>query len=477
MNTIPSFSASPRFEGRRPGCIFKNGQQGLGYYQESGGDSYGGRDGFPSNSSFSASPFFEGRRPGCIFKNGQQGLGYYQESGHGSRDSDSIWGFNMSALFNASVLPDALPKGVSAKMDAAFKVYKDTGFISTVLYRDNLEGEIEQTAEEIAKGMKHEKAHLMDLEEKAEAMMMSGKDYTLEDFLKIKKGNINGRDNWVPKTEVRNRINDREFVKSLSKAFLNGEELQLDGHPLVKAKRQLDFCLKNPDEPGSKETIARLSCVFDSKTGEKLVDFRKKEFRDLKSTPAEKEAMIARRKVVEERRAENKADEKKKATEIKAQQQQEQQLREQQRERQQREQQQQQQRERQQREQQQQQQQQREQQQQQRERQQREQQQQQQRERQQREQQQRASTSFLNNFLSSSTSYYPTHSSTYHHGGGMSSFHGGMSSPSYSSGMGIGNGMASGIYRSSGSANGQQMFTGSRGGQYYVTGGGNRRYV
>ena len=37
-DTSSLFSACSRFEGNRPGCVFKLGCQGLGYYYEGGGD-------------------------------------------------------------------------------------------------------------------------------------------------------------------------------------------------------------------------------------------------------------------------------------------------------------------------------------------------------------------------------------------------------------------------------------------------------
>lgn len=87
------FDPAPRFAGVRPGFVFKLGRQGLGYYgdrleQQRHGIAGGcggsgaeqeepGADDMPP--PFQRAPRFQGARPGCVFKKGSEGLGYYAD--------------------------------------------------------------------------------------------------------------------------------------------------------------------------------------------------------------------------------------------------------------------------------------------------------------------------------------------------------------------------------------------------------------
>ena len=69
------FIESSDFNGSKPGYIYKNGDKGLGYYQ----DTKNKISKKEVETNFIPSTDFNGSKPGYIYKNGDSGLGYYKD--------------------------------------------------------------------------------------------------------------------------------------------------------------------------------------------------------------------------------------------------------------------------------------------------------------------------------------------------------------------------------------------------------------
>ena len=78
FKAVPCFEAAQSFAGARKGTVFKTGEKGLGYYQDTI-ENY--RDTTLTCEKevplFEDTLWFDGERPGAVFKTGEKGLGYY----------------------------------------------------------------------------------------------------------------------------------------------------------------------------------------------------------------------------------------------------------------------------------------------------------------------------------------------------------------------------------------------------------------
>jgi hypothetical protein len=160
-------------------------------------------------------------------------------------------------------------------------------------------GWVGQSAKKLPDGM--EKAHYLDIEVAGQAIMnMTGPKPSLEYLRDIGKV-LRLYENWRPLTRVRNNVNDRDTARKI-KGECTREESSLDGHPLSKAQKQVEFLVEHKNYLPHGFVMAMgdlLAGKKDKETGESIMDRRRLTGAGAAYVPTKARAPPTEREIVE----------------------------------------------------------------------------------------------------------------------------------------------------------------------------------